>query len=226
MKRKKFTKSAATSVTGNIVETWLALNASPRSIPKLNHFANRLDFALSVIFPNGTMGGSMQGTEDEIRQNAAILLLNKFLAGNRKLMAATAKTNKKQILNQINRSMLAALKVCRRQLSRKITKERIMLDELLAEDPRLPNVLPKLNTKLWELPFALQHILALKLLQISVQTKQTSKASTKVVEAILDGKMTQAQMARKLGVSRSAVSQTVQSVTKSLRKIANDIDLL
>jgi hypothetical protein len=187
MKRKKFTKSAAAPVAGNIVETWLALNASPRSISKLNHFANRLDFALRVKFPNGTMGGSMQGTEDEIRQNAAILLLNKFLAGNRKLMAATAKTNKKQILNQINRSMSAALKVCRRQLSRKRTTERIMLDELFVEDPRLPNVLPSSNRKLWELPFALQHILALKLLQISVQTKQTTKASAKVVAAILDG---------------------------------------
>jgi len=225
MKRKKFTRSAATSVAGNIVVSWLALNVSPRDISKLNRFAQELDFALRVKFPTGTLGRSMPGTESEIRQNAAILLLDKYLAGNRELTAATATANIAEIANQLDRSIAAALKVCHLQLRERRKKEAEKLEKILDEYPRLPYVLPASSTRLWQLPNALKHVLALKLLQISVQRRQASKASAKIVRALLlDETMTQADMARKLAVSPSAISQTVHSVAKKIRTLAKEID--
>jgi DNA-binding CsgD family transcriptional regulator len=226
MKRKKFTRSAATSIAGNIVVPWLALNARPSDISKLNHFAQELDFALRVKFPSGTLGDIMRGAEPEIRQDAALLLLGKFFHRNSELATATAAADIPEIANQLARSMAEALNICYFRIRRCRVKETIRQVELLSDDPRLPSMEAANRRHLWQLPFALRHLLALKLLQISVESKQTTKASAKVVAAILDGKMTQAQMARKLGVSRSAVSQTVHSVTKNLRKIANDIELL
>jgi len=225
MKRKKFTKSAATPVADNIVETWLALNARPRDISKLNHFAAELDYALREKLPSGTLGDIMRGAEPEIRQDAAILLLDNYFLRNPELTAATAAANTAEVANQLARSMAKAIRICYMRLRRRRYKETTRQVELLSDDPRLPFVEATQRRHLWQLPFALRHMLALKLLQISVQKKQTTKASAKVVTALLDGKMTQAQMARKLGVSRSAVSQTVHSVAKNLQKISKEIDL-
>lgn len=224
MKQNHHPQLAATSVADTLVKSWLRLHAHPGFIKALQTFSRELDLALKTKLPDGILRGVMRGMEAEIRQDAAILLLDRYFAGNRKLVAETALGNLPEISNQLDRSIAAAIAVCRRRLGHRNQERTKLEQELQSDDPRLPSVDGSPTQGLWQLPFALRHAVALKLLKMSVDSGETKENAAQLIVAILSGEMTQAELSQKLGVSRSAVSQKVRATTVRLRRMVNDIE--
>lgn len=224
MKHKKSTQITAASVAENLVESWKSFLADPTNKETLNNFANVLDRDLRIKLPNGALKGILRGYEPEIRQDAAILVLDRYLAGNRNLTEATANGEIETISNELGRSMNAALRICRLRHSRRIHKEFRLREELDPEDFRLPTTSAASDLHFWELPYSIRHLLTLKLLQLAVTDHNISPKTANLAIEMLEGGLSQADMAKNQGVSRAAISQSVKMIRKELKLLASKIE--
>lgn len=164
-------------------------------------------------------GGLLQGQEDDVRQNAAELLFEKFLLGNGELLAATVEGNAAEIARQIERSSLAAGTIALRRHRQHAGREAqrrerlaqaVERGELIIAEPHEPEMPPKTKAEL-----------ALAGLSIAVANGEIGKINAELTRSILAGEKSQALLAREHGISRAAVCRRMQRTALSLRNILN-----
>lgn len=175
-------------------------------------FASLLDRRLKQILPEGRLRDLLEGQESEIRQRAALLLLQSYLNGNRILQSATEREDLAEVANQIQRSINASLRLASCRVRRALDRDRKRFTEL-DESVHSSSVMhPAWRKKVSELPFEARRSLLLMLLEDGVRARSISKANSHMVREMIDSDMTQADMAREIGISRPAVHQRISSV--------------
>jgi len=205
------------SIEHDLPEGWIRFTEYPECQQRLNALAVNLDKLLRARLPEDTLKGLLKGREREIQQDAHLLLLSRFLSGNRKLLQATRTGTHSEILNQVQRSISAAVNINMRRLRRMLSQESnrwVPLPEDAGSFGRYDHVS---NRGYWELPYPIQRELALLMIRRALQQARITRGSAMLATTMIEQNLTQAEMARQLRVSRSAVNQRLASVRECLR---------
>ncbi len=192
----------------------------------MNYLADALDAALRTRLPDKFFSGMLSGREPEIRQDALLLIVQTLLGGNTRLIDATRTNDGEEIRNQLQRTISAALKICRARFWRALNTEAARFQEV---DPSNGLSLgtcdhPSRRT-LWALPPDAQRQLVLAALRQGVEQQLVSRQNAELLKSIVVDGLSQAEVAKSLRVSRSAVQQRVGSVRERLRAILENSEL-
>lgn len=212
---------AVPSRAGNLTRAWLACADDSQSADKLDKFATELDGVLRQRIPSGTFRGFLRGREDEIRQDAAILLIEGYLLGNRRLMRATRAGNVSEVANQLSRSVSAAISVSIRRLRRQAARHVARFQPL--QEHNGGTCCHPSSLGYWSLPLPVQRSLALQALHLAVTGSLITRQQASVAENIVAGKSPTA-IAREYGVSRSAIAQRLQPVRRYLSDVVANLE--
>ena len=240
MSNKNSIASAAPDGAGHLVPVWLAFAADPESQKKLNNLAEALEWEIRSRLPDGAFRGALAGSGRAIRQDANLLLLTGIpetkpdagvasgkkkrrcegmLAGNADLVRATINEHIGEMQNQLERSIRAALQIARRRAARAIWKQLSRHEEVAEE--KVGSYKHPSDNSCWELPYEIQKTIALAALKIAVSEKILSEKNAAPAAVMIEKNLSEAQAARKLGISPQAVNEHLQKVKKHLPKIIN-----
>jgi len=208
-----------TNTTTPLAFAWVAYCEHPEDLETKEKLAWELDQALIDVLPNRRCNGILAGSENEVRQAAILLLLDRYLAGNVGLIAATKELDLQQIENQIQRSIIAAIRTSTRTLLHSIEKDiqKHAYCESIDEHPAATCVHPAERKTLWELPYELQRELMFVALRIALKEKLLPQHNVRMVMTMMDESLSQSAMAESMGISRSAVHQRLAPVREYLR---------
>lgn len=221
-----FNKTSSTTIAapyraGNLTRAWLASADDSQSADKLDKLAIELDTTLRHRLPSGTFRGILAGREDEVRQDAAILLVEGFLLGNRRLMRATRAGNVSEAANQLSRSISGAISISIRRLRRQAARYFARFQPISDHDHG--TCCHPSDRQYWSLPLAVQRALALQALHVAVTGRLITRQQASLAEAIATG-TSQATAAREYGISRSAISQRLQPVRRYLGEVLTNLE--
>lgn len=219
---KKTTLMAVPLGTENLTAAWMKF-AAAESLENLDRLGIELDRALRSRLPGGSCSWPIQGREDELRQDAAILLVQKFLLGNRRLMLATRKRQIGEVERELAHSLFHAVRIARKRLIHHAHAEAARVRSLALQDEgHCPH---PTDRKFWSLPLALQRELALQALNIAVTGHLVPKPSAKLARDLITGSATQSELARKAGITRPAVHRRLEPVRQHLWDIIETLEL-
>lgn len=223
-----------------MVPVWLAFASEPESQKKLNNLAEALEWEIRSRLPDSAFRGALAGAGREIRQDANLLLLTGIpetkpdarvasgkkrrrcegmLAGNADLFRATINKNIGEVENQLERSIRAALGIARHRAARAIWKQLLRHEEVAEE--KVGSYKHASDNSSWELPYEIKKTIALAALKIAVSEKILSEKNAAPAAVMIEKNLSEAQAARKLGISPQAVNEHLQKVKKHLPKIIN-----
>ena len=182
----------------------------------MDAFAWALDHELRLRMPDKTLGGILRGRESEIRQDAHLLLLQKLLVGNHRLVAATGNGSPEAIEGEIARSVGAGVNYAYRRLRRKVSKDSkrwcalsdVNSGAALSCSPAIDEAVPY--------PALVE--LATRCLRNGVRKKRLSAKTAIVGLAILNRGWSQAEVARRTRRSRASVCQKAAAVWSYLQR--------
>jgi len=202
-----------------LASKWLDFYSNPDDDQALNQLGAEIDELLCRFLPRGRFLGILLDWEEEIRQEAGLLLYNRYLAGNKGLIAATRAKDHDEIAGHIRRSVWVALKVTvwryRKKLHEwiQIFESNVNLDEHpLAVWPH-----PADYRQIGELPLEVQLHLVRVALRRAVREKRLGAQNVELACTLLEGNVTQAELAKSRGVTRQAINQRLASVRKYLQ---------
>ena len=177
-----------------------------------------LDAILRTTLPDNSTHDLTQGREAELRQTAHLLLIERYLAGNSLLMAASGAGDGFEIENQIQRSCHAALCSAKRAMRREILTQQRTHVSITSEDTRYAHCLhPSQRMHCWELPYDSQRQLLFITLQKALRERQLPIDNIELVLLMVEEKISQAEIARRMQVTRQAVHQRIAPVCKYVR---------
>ncbi|MEI8309408.1 MAG: hypothetical protein WCH98_01495 [Verrucomicrobiota bacterium] len=217
------TKSAArtkragySQETSDLAGAWLGYRDNPDCRRARDHLALRLDEVFKSRLPNGRYGGILTGCEEDVRQEACLLAISNYLAGNPGLMVATADRCLEEIDRQIRKSVNGSIKTAFRALLKTLARHHALHD--YGADPdtvRQANCdHPAQRRLLWELPFEVQRRIVLTCLRSAAAEKLLSARSADTAIAMVKMGLSQTAMAKKLGVTRQAINERIAPVRK------------
>jgi len=181
-------------------------------------FASLLDQRLKQMLPERCLWEILQGQESEIRQRAALMLLGWFLKGNKQLQRATELDDLAEVANQIQRSINAALRVSMYKVRTLMVRDLKRFTQFNDKKHSAQCIHPALHKNTWELPFEAQRSLLLLLLEDAESTRAIAPSHAGMVRRMVDHSMTQADIAKELGISRPAVNQRIKGVGAAIAK--------
>ncbi len=218
--RKKAGYSPSTQ-TSNLAEAWLAYCQDPSQAETENAVAFHLDELFKRSLPDGAYKGVLKGREHDVRQEAFLLLVRRYLAGNMGLHAATTNGDRWEIENQVERSLLAALRSVSRNMKKSAWRH-LRLHEY-GQDidicPQAACIHPSDRKSLWELPFQMQRRLVFAALRMGLQSGLFCSQSVNIASSMLDGGHSQSHVAKALGISRQAVHAKLCVIRQHLKKL-------
>jgi len=178
--------------------------------------ASLIDERLRQMLPEGCLKDVLIGQESEIRQCAALMLLQRFLNGNQQLQFATEQKDLAEVANQLQRSISASLRIASRRLRRSLQRDRSRFTEFNEIANTQKTIHPACREKVCELPFEAQRSLLLLLLEEGVRARSISPANSRMVQLMVDQELSQTEMAAELGITRQAVNQRIRCVAEGL----------
>ena len=215
------TKTAALNGAGNqqaLVNSWIVFFEQPENRKLLNQLADQVDLELRRKLPTGIFYDVLKNQEEEVRQQAAIALFERYLAGNLQLARATRSGDLDEIENQITRSINAATKIVQMRLTRELGDEKKRWASLAEDDRRWGRIPHASSRTLHSLPYHALRELALSALREAAEQSRISPQNAALAMTLIKDGVTQAEMARRLKISRSAVNQRLLPVRKYLRE--------
>jgi DNA-directed RNA polymerase specialized sigma24 family protein len=148
------------------------------------------------------------------------------LAGNARLMdVICTKGCDIDVSDQIGRSISAALSITRRRMRRAAAKESARWQVLSEAEAKSKYDGHTSHRSFWSLPYAAQRELALLMLRNAASQARISQKSAALASAMIEEELTQAEMARRLNISRAAVHQRLAPVRQVLRAVAQEQEL-
>ena len=193
--------------------------AEPDMQEALNNMGEALDKVLRQRLPDQTFVGPLAGMEAEIRQDAMLLLIERFLFSNPQLQAATNSGDSAAIENEIYRSINGALKICRPRLRREITREQSRHQEGLEEgDPRWGTCEHPSHQSFWSLPFEIQKEVVFLLVRNGVAQQQLTAEGAALVIGMLEESLNLSALAAARKISRQVAFYRVKPVRRFLRE--------
>ena len=201
-----------------LAAAWLNYCDHPESPNACEHLAIHLDQLFKNRLPNGQYSGILQGREDEVRQEA-YLLVGDYLSGNKDLIAATEARNLVEISNQIHKSLAGSLRSVSRTLKKK--SNRHMRLHAYGQDldgcAQYANIHPAYRKSLWDLPFEAQRDLVFAAMRTAVREKLLQTRNANIAINMVSKGLNQRQIAAIMGVSPAAVHQRLAPVRRFLK---------
>jgi hypothetical protein len=182
------------------------------------NFASLLVQRLKQILPDNSLREILKGQEPEIRQEASLMLLQRFLQGNQHLHQAAEREDLADVANQLQKSIGAALRLGRLRILRSIHSQRKRFTEFEEEKHFAQSIHPSFHIHVGQLPYEAQRLLLLFLLEEGVMKRMISGSNAQIVQRMLDHGISQSCMAIELGVSRQAVNQRIRCVGEVVRE--------
>ena len=203
---------------------WKCSLEKPDDPKATNQLAAELERVARRIYPDCCRNGLLTGREGEIRQEALLLLLRRYLLGNQRLLEITKLGDSAMITNQILRSLHAALCATQRAMLKIREREERVIESWgkIDEHPEAVTFHYSERRILWELPFEIQRRLALTGLRRAIARRQLPSGSAELALRMVDEGLTQTAMAKLKGVSRQAVNQRLKPVSRFLRRFLEE----
>jgi DNA-directed RNA polymerase specialized sigma24 family protein len=199
-----------------MAKAWIAFCTSPEAAQ--DELAHHLDALLKDRLPDGRCQGAISGQEDEIRQEAYLLLVRCYLAGNPALFEATVNLDENEIAEQIQRSARASLTATKRSMKKAAIRRAKAHDEDTDVDAVCGADHPANRGNLWALPFEVQRALVFSILRRAADENLLPQRSLSVVGDMLDSELTQSLVAKARGISRQSVHQHLARVREVLKR--------
>lgn len=173
-------------------------------------FASLLYQQCSREVPPGRFDGFMAGAENEVRQEACLMLLGKFLASNPNLI-------EEKEPEKIQTHLVKSVMICIRFAKRRIARKRIYPREIPLKEEILRDTVkhPRIRTYS-DLSFDEKRALALSTLELAVLEKCLSHKNANVAKLSLEEGLDPQEIARRLGVSPNAIYQQLTRVVAQL----------
>ena len=205
-----------------LAEAWLAASRTGEW-EKSETFTTLLFETCEASLP--PMQGLLAGMDRAVAQEACLMLLGKFLMRNKRLKTNAAEGN----VDEIARHLRASVKICIGYATRRLARERSkevakLCPEIDASNfgrtahPRLRDV--------GQLSFEERYSLALAALDLGVQKRLISAKNETIAALVLKEGLTHRQIARKLGISPSAVSQQLSRVSAQLSILKDAVEVI
>ncbi|MEI7913029.1 MAG: hypothetical protein WCK77_25695 [Verrucomicrobiota bacterium] len=197
---------------------------SKRHLGKLDRLAEEIDILTRSSLKDGVFGGILCGREDEIRQDAILLVLDWLMRGNREI-AECHLPGKKRAKGPWNLSRLVAkaLRFCKLRTIRHLTKDAGKFETL----NELNGGFSIHHTDLapWEWSASIRREMAIRGLHIAVRSGKLSHSNACVARLILDGWMDVEDVATRLKVTDNAIYQRLNRIRGILPEIIAEIEV-
>jgi hypothetical protein len=204
----------------SLVKAWIDFCSSPEAAQ--DELARHLDALLKNRLPNGRCQELIAGREDEIRQEACLLLVQRYLAGNPALFDATEALDEDEVAEQIERSARASIKAVKRAMKKAVLKRARAHHDNADVEAICGADHPANRQNLWALPFEVQRTLVFSTLRRAADQNLLPQSSVSVAADMLELEMTQSMLAKTRDVSRQSIHQHLSRVREMLNhEIAN-----
>ena len=207
--------------TPGLAHAWLAYCQSTDSALAADHLANHLDALFKRRVPDGHYTGVLKGRDEDVRQEAYLLLIGNYLAGNPDLVVATASGDQRAIAEEIQKSLAGSVRAVSKTLKKRILRHQKthVYGEDLDTHANYTCIHPSCRRSIWELPIDLQRKIVFASLSIAIRDKLILARSAKVAMDMIESGLSQSQVARSRGVSRQTVHAILDPVRKHLAKV-------
>lgn len=159
--------------------------------------------------PPGRLNGLMAGAENDVHQEACLMLLGTFLTQNQNLLA-------ERNTDIIAEHLIKSVKICLHYGKKRIARKRISRHEIPADEFLFGTVNhPRCRTYA-DLSFDEKRALALSTLELAVQKNRLSQKNAIVAKLSLEEGLKSEEIATRLGVSPSAICQHLARVVGQL----------
>ena len=202
-----------------LAEAWLAASRTGEW-EKSESFAMRLFETCEASLP--PMQGLLAGMDRSVAQEACLMLLGKFLMRNKRLKTATTEGN----IEDISGHLRVSVRMCIGYATRRFARERSREVAKLCPDVDAATIGKTVHPQSGQLSFEERYAVALTALDLGVQKRLITAKSETIAKLVLVEGLTHRQIARKLGISPSAVSQQLSRVTAQLNILKDAVEVM
>jgi len=167
------------------------------------------------------LSGILAGAESEVIQDTCLLLMGSFLPRNRRLAEATRSAD----AEGVERHLSASIRICGRLAMKRMTRYRVRELSRRVEDATEEDfgvVDHSYGSR--ELSPEERCALALSALQLAMRKEILTERAFEIVTLTLKEGLTGREVAEKLGISPSAVSQQLRSVSAQLAVLKDAVE--
>jgi len=211
--------------TSTILTTaWLGYIKTPDSGKRRGDLAAALNRRLGEFLPDRAGTGLLAGRANEIRQEALLLTLSKYLSDNRALLLATQRQETIAIESQVERSLRGALKIASMRLARSETNRarKTVGMEAVPKHSEPSCQHPSQQAHLGMLPVDGRLALVFAGLRLAVRQNLVPRRSAGMLAVMLRTGMSAEEMAGRRKISKSAVYQSIRPAKVYLRRYVKD----
>lgn len=160
----------------------------------------------------------MEGAENEVQQETCLILLGKFLIDNPHLIG-------EQDMRAIEHHLDQSIKICTRYAIARIARQRTNSQQISTADESQFGTVnhPRCRTYA-DLGYDEKRALALSALQLAVEEIKLSEKNVQVAKLILNEGLSPREVAKRMGVSPSAIHQQLASVASKLAVIKEAVE--
>jgi flagellar biosynthesis/type III secretory pathway chaperone len=199
----------------NLATLYSAHKADPNSQTKLNQFGDHLNELLHRFFGENSQNGCLHQKESDIRQSAALMLLEGYLDGNKQLQAAVRSQALVTVENEIHRSTNAVLGILKKRMIRASQLEQITLDKFALINEPSVNGDKYLRTR----------DKMIVLLKAAQAAGGISVRNAKILKALIINERSREEVAKHYGLTVDAIAQIVHRTKEVLARIEPSIDM-
>jgi len=216
------TETTSDDFSDSLADSWIAFVQTPDDEPARNRFATELNDLARKFLRSSALIPPLKSLSDDLSQEACLLLFSTLLTGNKHLDAATRARHRSMIAGQLRCSVSAALRFAKWKALKKLVRTPDHPQPAKEKREIVTDQHPANFRALSELPFETQQKLVLDMLRQAVRELHLTSDHAELARTLLENDLTQADLARSLGVSRQAVSQRLNPVWRYLRKAIDD----
>ena len=229
MKKHDIPKTAAANAAGNPETSTLHAAASawrkhwhnPEDYPAFCRLAEATAAYLAERYPSGCLGTPLKEREREAREETLLLLLDRYLRGNPRLVAVTTHGITEAISVHFARATAGAWRTSVREMEKHIRRNRFTGSEreylLAPEDPKRAG--SHQTASFWGLPVDLQLQLVFAALRVAARERLLPPKTAAMTATLLRQQdLTPSDLARRIGVRPQAIYQRLRKAGAYLRK--------
>ncbi len=186
-----------------IAIAYLEHRRNPGCKQTFNWFGDLLELRLKELMPDGSRKGCLKNLESDLRQDAAVLLLESLLAGSPSLATAVRAAKIQKIDEEISRSTGAAIRYASLNYIEEHTREKRNHEGVVEVCEN------------WAANQLHQTAIEQQLVEAGWQDQKLSKRDQGVVTAIMNG-IPRKEVGEVFGISESGISRLMTRLAKSV----------
>jgi DNA-binding XRE family transcriptional regulator len=202
---------------------WLAQKHCPNNKRAEDRFGELINNCIWKQVPNGSRKGCLKEKEEDIRQDA-YLLLHRYLRGNRDIAAAEEHGDLEKLQEHIEKCVRITVAIATRRMARKETRYEIACGRYAEEPLEYAIHHPALAVSPFEMGETGRRKLILAALDRATKEKAIRDEDAAMIRTRIEHDLSQAEFARLTGVSREAIHQREKRVLKSLRRVVRNME--